>query len=76
MPTLDRASILEAVRQLPADEQWEIAQAILQTAPRRVPPAAPTLNQGAAAALRGIAQTDTPLDDEQLLDESRTERYG
>lgn len=76
MPALDGATILEAVRLLPAEDQWAIAEAILQTAPRRMPPAAPTPQQGTAAALRGIAQTDTPLDDQQLLDESRMERYG
>lgn len=61
MPQLDRAAILDAVRQLPAEEQWAIAQAILQTAARREPPAAPTPDQGTAAALRGIAQTATPI---------------
>jgi hypothetical protein len=29
-----------------------------------------------AMSLRGIARTETSLDDEQLLDESREERYG
>ena len=76
MPQLDRAAILDAVRQLPPEEQWAIAQAILQMAPRREPPAAPTPDQGTAAALRGIAETNEPLDDTRLLDESRTERYG
>lgn len=76
MPLLDRETILEAVRQLPPEEQWEIAEAILQTASRRALPAAPTPEQGTAAALRGIAQTDAPLNDEALLDESRMERYG
>lgn len=76
MQSVDRQTILEAVHQLPADEQWEIAQEILRTVPRREPPPVPSTDNGAAARLRGIAKTDTPLDDAHLLDESRTERYG
>lgn len=76
MPHLDRAAILEAVHQLSAAEQEEIARANLATLARREPPPAPPPARGSAAALRGIAQTDQPLDDDKLLDESRTERYG
>lgn len=76
MLKLDRKAILDAVHQLPADEQVEIAQEILRTAPRREPPPAPNPQLFTAAALRGIAKTPEPLDDARLLDESRMERYG
>lgn len=79
---LDRKAILEAVHQLPPEEQRELAREILQTvaaAPvtsRREPPAAPDPRTSSAVDLRGIAKTDAPLDDVRLLDESRMERYG
>ena len=60
---LDRKTILEAIQQLPPDEQMEIAREILQTAPRHEPPSAPDPFQTTAASLRGIAKTDQPLDD-------------
>ena len=77
MPQLSRQAILDAVQQLPIEEQAALAQEILaalQKDGRREPPPAPT--GGSAASLRGIAHTDTPLDDERLLDESRQERFG
>jgi hypothetical protein len=77
MPQLPRQAILDAVHQLPTDEQVALAQEILkavQNDGRREPPPAPT--GGSAASLRGIARTDTPLDDERLLEESRQERFG
>ncbi len=77
MPQLSRQAILDAVHQLPPDEQVALAQEILEDArkaDRREPPPAPT--GGSAASLRGIVRTATPLDDRQLLDESREERFG
>lgn len=76
MITVDKQSILDAVHQLPPEEQWELASEIMRTVPRREPPAAPLSQRGTAVGLRGLAKTDEPLDDAQLLDESRTERYG
>jgi len=76
MLNLDRQTILEAIHQLPPDEQMEIAREILRTAPRREPPPAPDPLRATAASLRGIAKTREPLDDARLLDESRMERYG
>lgn len=76
MQSVDREAILEAVHQLSAKEQWEVAQEILRTIPRREPLPAPPKGTGAAASLRGIAKTEIPLDDRRLLEESRTERYG
>lgn len=82
---LDRETILEVVHRLPPEEQRELAQEILRTVPntppnpsvsRREPPAAPSASIGSAMALRGIAKTSEPIDDERLLDESRVERYG
>ncbi|WIG60087.1 MAG: hypothetical protein OJF49_002835 [Ktedonobacterales bacterium] len=72
---LDRQAIMEAVRQLPTDEQWEIAREIVQTAPRREPPPTPDRGQGSAMSLRGIVRTARPLDETALLDEIRRERY-
>jgi hypothetical protein len=77
MPHMTRQAILDAVHQLPPEEQVALAQEILETAPpdaRREPPPAPT--GGSAARLRGIAKTARPLNDQQLLDDSRQERYG
>ena len=77
MPHLSRQAILDAVQQLPIEEQAALAQEILaalQKDGRREPPPAP--KGGSAMSLRGIARTETPLDDRQLLDESREERYG
>ena len=77
MPQLSRQAILDAVQQLPPEEQAALAQEILaalQKDGRREPPPAPT--GGSAMSLRGIARTEAPLDDRQLLDESREERYG
>ena len=85
MLDLDRKAILDAVHQLPPEEQRELAQEILRTVsdsfpnpsiPRREPPPAPDASSGSAMALRGIAKTAEPLDDKRLLDESRMERYG
>lgn len=77
MPQLTRQAILDAVHQLPPEEQvalaQEIMQALAQDTRRELPPAP---NGGSAASLRGIARTDEPLDDERLLDESRQERFG
>ncbi len=77
MPQLTRQAILDAVHQLPPEEQvalaQEIMQALAQDTRRELPPAP---QGGSAASLRGIARTVTPLDDEQLLDESRDGRYG
>jgi len=75
MSGLDRKAILEAVHRLPTDEQWQLASEIMRTAPRREPPAAPSLQRGTATSLRGIARTGEPLDDERMLDESRKERF-
>ena len=76
MPQLTRQAILDAVQQLPPEEQAAIAQEIMRTLTqntrRKLPPAP---QGGSAASLRGIARTATPLDDEKLLDESREERY-
>ncbi len=77
MPQLSRQAILDAVHQLPPEEQaapaQEIMRALAQNTKRELPPAP---QGGSAASLRGIAHTDTPLDEEQLLDESRQERFG
>lgn len=82
---VDRETILEAVHRLPLAEQRELAFEILRavpdtfavsTASRREPPAAPDTSAASALSLRGIARTAEPLDDDHLLDESRTERYG
>jgi hypothetical protein len=73
---VDRQAILDAVHQLPLDEQVAIAHEILRKVQRREPPPAPNVRQGTAASLRGIAKTPEPLDDSRLLDESRLERYG
>lgn len=82
MPALSHEDILEAVHQLPSEEQRALALAILQAfAPSPAAPAqrelAPAPNPCGASAmkLRGIAKTETPIDDERLLDESRMERY-
>ena len=77
MPQLTRQAILDAVQQLPPQEQAALAQEILaalQKDTRREPPPAP--KGGSAMSLYGIARTETPLDDRKLLDESREERYG
>ena len=77
MTQLTRQAILDEVQQLPPEEQAAIAQEIMRALTkdtRRELPPAPT--GGSAASLRGIAHTDTPLDDERLLDESRQERFG
>lgn len=85
MSAVDRESILEEVRQLPPEEQRELAQEILRLSARRQaipaslrrePPAAPDPHAAPSADLRGAAKTETPIDDERLLDESRQERYG
>jgi len=85
MLQLDRKTILEAIRQLPPEEQQELAREIVQIADipprnavpeRREPPAAPDRRLVSAMSLRGIVKTEEPLDDERLLDESRMERYG
>jgi hypothetical protein len=77
MPQLSRQAILDAVHQLPPEEQVALAQEIMraltQDTRRELPPVP---KRGSAASLRGIARTDTPLDDEKLLDESRQERFG
>ncbi|HKW21973.1 MAG TPA: hypothetical protein VJO13_11390 [Ktedonobacterales bacterium] len=77
MPQLSRQAILDAVHQLPPKEQAAIAQEIMraltQNTRRELPPAP---QGGSAASLRGIARTDTPIDEQQLLDESRDERFG
>ena len=77
MPQMTRRAILDAAHQLPPEEQAALAQEILETAAkdaRREPPPAP--KGGGAADLRGIANTATPLDEQQLFDKSRQERYG
>lgn len=85
MSAVNRESILEEVRQLPPEEQRELAQEILrlsatgQATPapaRREPPPAPDPHVASAVDLRGIAKTETQIDDERLLDESRMERYS
>jgi hypothetical protein len=76
MEKIDRAAILEAVHQLPADEQVAIAEEILRTARVRPLPPMPGASRDAILSLRGIAKTADPLDDEQLIDQARTERYG
>jgi hypothetical protein len=77
MSQLSRQAILDAVHRLPPKEQTALAQEILQTltqdTKRELPPAP---QGGSAASLRGIARRATPLDDEQLLDGSRQERFG
>lgn len=77
MSEMTRQAILDAVHQLPPEEQvaiaQEIMQALAQDVKRELPPAP---QGGSAASLRGIARTAEPLDDEKLLDESRQERYG
>ena len=77
MPQLSRQAILDAVHQLPPEEQVALAQEIMralaQNTRRELPPAP---QGGSAASLRGIARTATPLDDQKLLDESRQERLG
>lgn len=83
MAAINREEILEAVHQLPPEEQRALALEILQTlAPtpaatvRRALPPAPDPRSASAMALRGIAKTDEPIDDARSLDESRTERYS
>ena len=85
MSAVNRESILEEVRQLPPEEQRALAQEILrlsaggQAAPapvRREPPTAPDPHLATSSDLRGAAKTETSIDDERLLDESRMERYG
>ncbi len=77
MPQLSRQAILDAVHQLPPEEQAAIAQEIMralaQNTRRELPPAP---KGGSAASLRGIARTAEPIDEQQLLDESRDERFG
>lgn len=81
MPALSREAILKAVHQLPPEEQRALALEILQAlAPmptasvrRKLPPAPRSVS---TMALRGIAKTDEPIDDERSLDESRMERYS
>lgn len=72
-----RQEILDAVHQLPPEEQVALAQQILADAQkdrRREPPPAP--KGGSAMSLRAIARTAEPIDEQQLLDESRQERFG
>ena len=77
-PTLDRETILQAVRALPADEQWLLAQEILLQigAPLVEEPQTSPDSQG----LAGLLATDQtpPADDEiaQWLSEHRMEKYG
>ena len=76
MPQLSRQAILDAVHQLPPEEQAAIAQEIMRALTQDTRRELPPVPQGGSAAnLRGIAHTATPLDDEKLLDESREERY-
>lgn len=83
MPALSREVILAAVYQLPPEEQRALALEILQalvpiptaSARRELPPA-PNPHSASAMALRGIAKTDEPIDDERSLDENRMERYS
>lgn len=75
MTFLDRQAILDAIHQLPAQEQWDFAAEILRTAPRCEPPAAPAPRQGEATSGRGISRTEEPLDEARLLEERRMERY-
>ena len=77
-PTLDRETILQAVRALPADEQWLLAQEILLqigALPVEEPQTSPS-SQG----LAGLLATDQtpPTDDEvtQWLHEHRMDKYG
>lgn len=64
MPQLSRQAILDAVQQLPPEEQAALAQEILaalQKDGRRELPPAP--KGGSAMSLYGIARTEIPLDD-------------
>jgi hypothetical protein len=77
MPQLSRQAILDAVHQLPPEEQVALAQEIMRALAqdtRREPPPAP--KGGSVMDLRGIARTAEPIDEQQLLDESRDERFG
>lgn len=77
MPQLSRQAILDAVHQLPPEEQVAIAQEIMQALTqdtKREPPPAP--KGGSVMDLRGIARTAESIDEQQLLDESRQERLG
>jgi len=77
-PALDRESILQAVRALPADEQWLLAQEILLQigAPLVEEPQSAPDSQGLAGLL-ATGQTPPNDDDvEQWLSEHRMEKYG
>lgn len=84
-PTLDRDTLLQAVRDWPLDEQLRLAQMILELAQgQRVAPTQPsdaqTLERPTWDALYGIASNgqEPPTDEqvEQWLDEHRMEKYG
>jgi hypothetical protein len=77
MLQLSRQAILDAVHQLAPEEQVALAQEIIralaQDTRRELPPAP---QGGSVMDLRGIARTAEPIDEQQLLDESRDERFG
>lgn len=88
-PTLDRETILRAVRSWPAGEQIALAEEILELAqePTVEEPLEPTPDgagessrQGSWQNLVGLLATDKPppTDEEvaQWLDEHRMEKYG
>ena len=77
-PTLDRETILQAVRALPADEQWLLAQEILlQIGALPVEEPQTSHNSQGLAGLLATDQTP-PTDNEitQWLHEHRMDKYG
>jgi hypothetical protein len=79
-PTLDRDTILKAVRQWSADEQVALAKEILRHADAHHTEETQQPLFVPSGALRGILATDRPApsDEEvtQWLDEHRMEKYG
>lgn len=78
MSTLDRETILQAIRTWPLDEQRALAREILERVgvPLVEEPLAPPDSHGLAGL---IANGQTPPTDEEVaqwLDERRLERYG
>ncbi len=77
-PTLDRETILRAVRSWPTDEQIALAEEILELA--QEPTVEEPLEPPDSRSLAGlIANGQTPPTDEEVaqwLDEHRMEKYG
>jgi hypothetical protein len=80
-PTLDRETILQAIRQWPSDDQVALAQQILRRASAYAAPEAREPQRPTSRELAGLAAVpgkEPPTDEEvaRWLDEHRMEKYG